>query len=159
MLGMGVYKIVNLHSGKVYVGSSHSVHARWLTHRSQLNNGLHGNPELQSDWSSLGPDGFSFRMLEEVSDASTLIAREQSWMNELTACATGYNRKPIAAPGGAKQSAEMREALRLVMSGLTGREAARQAGVREESLYRRVEYREWRKAQNEKIRSAKGVSL
>jgi hypothetical protein len=46
----------------------------------------------------------------------------------------------------AKTSAEMREALRLVMSGLTGREAARQAGVREESLYRRAEYKEWRKS-------------
>jgi hypothetical protein len=47
----------------------------------------------------------------------------------------------------AKTSAEMREALRLVMSGMTGREAARQAGVREESLYRRVEYKEWRASQ------------
>lgn len=46
----------------------------------------------------------------------------------------------------AKTSAEMRKALRLVMSGLTGREAARQAGVREESLYRRAEYKAWRSA-------------
>jgi len=49
----------------------------------------------------------------------------------------------------AKTSAEMREALRLVMSGLTGREAARQAGVREESLYRRPEYKEWKKGKIE----------
>lgn len=55
----------------------------------------------------------------------------------------------------AKTSAEMREALRLVMSGLTGREAARQAGVREESLYRRAEYREWRSTQARKKESAK----
>lgn len=44
----------------------------------------------------------------------------------------------------AKTSAEMREALRLVMAGMTGREAAKQAGVREESLYRRPEYKAWR---------------
>ncbi len=43
-----------------------------------------------------------------------------------------------------KTSAEMREALRLVMSGLSGRDAARQAGVREESLYRLPEYKKWR---------------
>lgn len=55
----------------------------------------------------------------------------------------------------AKTSAEMREALRLVMSGLTGREAARQAGVREESLYRRAEYREWRASKTTESRSAK----
>lgn len=53
----------------------------------------------------------------------------------------------------AKTSAEMREALRLVMTGMTGREAARQAGVREESLYRRAEYREWRKTQNDILRN------
>jgi hypothetical protein len=40
-----------------------------------------------------------------------------------------------------KMSAEMREALRLVKSGLSGREAAKQAGVREESLYRHAEYK------------------
>lgn len=45
----------------------------------------------------------------------------------------------------AKTSAEMRKALFLVMSGMTGREAARQAGVREESLYRNAEYKEWRR--------------
>lgn len=41
----------------------------------------------------------------------------------------------------AKISAEMREALRLVATGLTGREAAKRAGVREESLYRNAEYK------------------
>lgn len=40
-----------------------------------------------------------------------------------------------------KVSFEMKEALRLVKAGVSGREAARQAGVREESLYRNAEYR------------------
>jgi hypothetical protein len=47
----------------------------------------------------------------------------------------------------AKVSAEMKEALRLVMSGMAGRDAARQAGVREESLYRNQGYKEWRSKQ------------
>lgn len=51
----------------------------------------------------------------------------------------------------AKTSAEMREALRLVMAGLSGREAARQAGVREESLYRRAEYKAFRAEQKSAI--------
>lgn len=50
----------------------------------------------------------------------------------------------------AKVSAEMKEALRLVMSGMTGRDAAKQAGVREESLYRSREYKEWRDKQKAK---------
>lgn len=44
-----------------------------------------------------------------------------------------------------KISAEMKEALRLVKAGMPGREAAKQAGVREESLYRHAEYKDWRK--------------
>lgn len=155
MLGMGVYQIVNDQNGKVYVGSSNSMRARWQTHQSQLNNGIHENPDLQSDWSLLGASGFSFRVLEEVADATALVAREQIWMNKLNACEEGYSRKPIAAPSGSKQSAEMRKALRLVMAGATGRAAAVKAGVREESLYRNAEYKAWR-AEQLKINEAKG---
>jgi hypothetical protein len=43
-----------------------------------------------------------------------------------------------------KVSSEMKEALRLVESGMTGRGAAKQAGVREESLYRNAEYKRMR---------------
>lgn len=53
----------------------------------------------------------------------------------------------------AKISAEMREALRLVMAGATGREAARQAGVREESLYRNAEYKTWKASQAQRRES------
>lgn len=45
----------------------------------------------------------------------------------------------------AKTSAEMRNALSLVYAGMTAREAALQAGVREESLYRHPDYKWWRK--------------
>lgn len=44
----------------------------------------------------------------------------------------------------AKTSAEMKEALRLVKTGMSGRDAAKKAGVREESLYRNKEYKEYR---------------
>lgn len=47
-----------------------------------------------------------------------------------------------------KISAEMKEAIRLAMTGISGRDAARQAGVREESLYRNAEYRAWKQGQN-----------
>lgn len=55
----------------------------------------------------------------------------------------------------AKQSAEMRKALRLVMAGATGRDAAAKAGVREESLYRNAEYKAWR-AEQLKLNETKG---
>jgi hypothetical protein len=46
----------------------------------------------------------------------------------------------------AKTSAEMKEALRLIRTGMRGREAAKQAGVREESLYRHPDYKAYRQA-------------
>lgn len=52
-----------------------------------------------------------------------------------------YNRAMTA-----KTSAEMKEALRLVFAGMRGREAAKQAGVREESLYRHPDYKAFRQA-------------
>lgn len=48
-----------------------------------------------------------------------------------------------------KTSAEMKEALRLVKAGMSGRDAAKKAGVREESLYRNAEYRAWKDAQKQ----------
>jgi hypothetical protein len=46
----------------------------------------------------------------------------------------------------AKQSSEMREALRLVRSGMSGSDAAIKAGVRRESLYRHTDYKAIRAA-------------
>jgi len=43
----------------------------------------------------------------------------------------------------------MKKALQLVKTGATGRDAARKAGVREESLYRNPEYKAWKAAQAE----------
>ncbi len=54
----------------------------------------------------------------------------------------------------AKQSSEMREALRLVRSGMSGSDAAIKAGVRRESLYRHAEYKVLRAAQ--KLSETKG---
>lgn len=48
---------------------------------------------------------------------------------------------------GAKISPQMLKALRLVKAGATGRDAARKAGVREESLYRNPDYKAWKAAQ------------
>lgn len=54
----------------------------------------------------------------------------------------------------AKASAEMRKALRLVQTGMTAREAALQAGVREETLYRHPEYKAWREGGSKVTESA-----
>lgn len=47
--GSGIYAIVNIEKGKVYIGATSSIRTRALLHESQLRNGCHGNKNLSQD--------------------------------------------------------------------------------------------------------------
>jgi hypothetical protein len=57
----GIYAIRCLANGKVYVGSSAGIDARWSEHRYDLNAGRHHSPHLQNAWVKYGAAGFSLR--------------------------------------------------------------------------------------------------
>lgn len=78
----GVYQIRCITTGKVYVGSAVNVYQRWSHHQRALNRGRHKNKHLQAAWSKHGEDSFVFEVLE-ISDRSTLLVREQAWMDRL----------------------------------------------------------------------------
>lgn len=59
----GVYGIRNKVNGKLYVGSSINLGARWSGHKSQLRKGTHGNTHLQSSWVKYGEAAFEFGLL------------------------------------------------------------------------------------------------
>jgi group I intron endonuclease len=75
----GIYLIRNTINGKVYVGSSISMFARWKYHIYLLNSGKHPNRHLQSAWMKTGKDFFEFMIIECCSDES-LIVREKVWV-------------------------------------------------------------------------------
>ena len=77
----GVYAIVNVENGKLYVGSSVHVEDRWKEHFRELQRGIHGNPYLQNAFNKCGPEAFSFHLLESVDDLESLYIREQYWMD------------------------------------------------------------------------------
>ena len=97
----GVYQVKNLANGKVLLGSSLNLEGPLNRHKFMLKIGSHTNKELQKDWNELGPDQFTFNILEEVQqhkddpsfnlkDELTLL--EMIWLEKLQPFGErGYN--------------------------------------------------------------------
>jgi group I intron endonuclease len=110
-INSGVYQIRCLVTGKVYVGSSGTLHRRWRLHRRDLNAGRHSSRRLQNAWSKYGKDAFVFEILELVDDLSLLIQREQYYIDAARSAEPkiGYNISPTAGScRGVKRSVETR---------------------------------------------------
>jgi group I intron endonuclease len=100
----GIYQIKNNKTGKILMGSSTNLHGPLNKHRFMLSIGRHDNAALQSDWEQLGPESFTFEILETVKpsddpafcveDELTLL--EQIWLEKLQPFGErGYNHGPI----------------------------------------------------------------
>lgn len=94
----GVY-VIRSASGAVYVGATRCrLRTRLVTHRSNLRRGRHPNQGLQREWDRTCGEGFTFEVLERVSDdeLASLGEREAWWMERLGAHdrATGFNSQP-----------------------------------------------------------------
>jgi hypothetical protein len=96
----GVFQIKNLANGKVLLGSSLNLEGPLNKHRFMLKINSHPNKELQEDWNELGPEQFSFAVLETVNisdnpnfnlkDELTLL--EEIWLEKLQPFGErGYN--------------------------------------------------------------------
>jgi group I intron endonuclease len=77
----GVYKIVNLKSGKRYIGSSKNIRTRWQQHRNDLNKQKHSNRHLQNAWDLYGEACFKFEVLERC-PLEDLFKVEQQYLDE-----------------------------------------------------------------------------
>lgn len=76
----GIYKITNILSKKVYIGSSKNITKRWWQHKKQLNLGIHHNAHLQASWDLHGSSKFVWEILEECDEVS-LIEIEQKYID------------------------------------------------------------------------------
>lgn len=76
----GIYAIRNKINGKLYIGSSNSVHYRWKQqHRPRLCNNTHYNKHLQHAWNKYGENAFELQIIEECAE-SLLAGREGYWI-------------------------------------------------------------------------------
>ena len=103
----GIYVILNLVNGKVYIGSSVDVVGRLACHKIELARGKHGNMHLQSAWNKHGAGAFSFDVLKECPE-DELLEQEQFHMDVLDSMnpAMGYNSR------GADRQGVMRQEVR-----------------------------------------------
>lgn len=123
----GVYKIVNRVREKLYVGSAKNLYQRRHAHLSNLRAGKHHSLKLQNSWNKYGADAFDFIVLE-LTDASSLMEREQFWINKLSSVEKGYNILPNAGSrSGAPLSTETKIKISMAHKGKKLSRAHREA--------------------------------
>jgi hypothetical protein len=108
----GIYAIVHKISKKAYIGSAINVEKRWSEHKHDLNLNDHDNDYLQKAWNKYGADAFECILLEEVSDLSKLVSREQYWIDKFKTYEdwNGYNIRKVAESNfGLKHTSETRK--------------------------------------------------
>jgi group I intron endonuclease len=96
MKNTGIYMIKNELNGKVYIGSSINIKARWARHKTQLKNNIHTSKHLQSAYNKYGADKFFFEIIQYC-DRNDLAKNEQWWIDHFNASnhKKGYNIKSI----------------------------------------------------------------
>lgn len=76
----GIYKITNIITNKVYIGSSKNIYSRWNKHIYDLKNNKHHSTHLQRSWNYYGNENFKFEIIEECT-SDKLIEREQFYID------------------------------------------------------------------------------
>ena len=77
---IGIYRILNKITRKVYIGSSEIIKNRWKRHKTDLNCNVHHSKHLQRAWNKYGAENFIFSIIEECSE-EILLEREQYYKN------------------------------------------------------------------------------
>ena len=77
----GIYKIINVKTGKIYIGSAKNIKGRLREHLKSLRKGNHKNKYLQFSWNEYGEENFRFEIIEIVENIKYLIEREQYWLD------------------------------------------------------------------------------
>lgn len=81
-INSGIYKIINILNGKVYIGSALHLNNRKCRHFSDLEIGRHHNIYLQRSYNKYSKDKFKFEIIEYVEDKEKLIEREQYYIDQ-----------------------------------------------------------------------------
>lgn len=90
-----IYKITNLQTNQVYIGSSVDVERRWRQHKQCSINEAdhHYNYPLMQAFRQYGIDNFKFEIIETVSTAEEMIQAEHKWIiQEDCIYPNGYNQ-------------------------------------------------------------------
>lgn len=81
MMKSGIYKIICLKTGKIYIGKSVNIEVRFRKHRYDLKIGKHGNPYIQRSFNKYGIENFKMEIIERCSK-EFLFDREYFWITK-----------------------------------------------------------------------------
>jgi group I intron endonuclease len=94
----GIYAIVNLTNGKLYVGSAVHFARRFRQHLHDLRHGKHRNQVLQASFEKHGESSFAFTLLELVQSKEQLVQVEQGYLDQFFDGKNNcYNISPTAS--------------------------------------------------------------
>lgn len=106
---VGIYQIRNVFNGRVYIGSSFDIAARWREHKYDLRMNRHRNQHLQNAYNKYGKDAFVYEVLEILDEDQKELQfeREQYWIDLKEACnkTKGYNiqKEVLVVPRATKK--------------------------------------------------------
>ena len=86
----GVYKVTNIITGDLYIGSSKNIEKRWTDHKSPSRWKRHPGMKLYQAFIKYGLGNFTFEIIEETKD---LHNREQYWIEQLKPIYNNYRAK------------------------------------------------------------------
>ncbi len=97
----GVYRIKNIKTQRVYIGSTIDIFKRWPSHRSQLANNTHDNSKLQNSYNKWGKDVFRYKLIKKLPNTISveiLLLWEQKFIDKYQSAirGKGYNICPVA---------------------------------------------------------------
>ncbi len=92
--GAGIYALINVSSGRMYIGSAINIRQRIKSHDTRMRNG-YPNERFKSDV-AMG-DFFTTIILEKMDSPTKaeLLEKEASYIKHFNALSDGYNRKSI----------------------------------------------------------------
>ena len=110
MQGSGIYKITQVSTGKMYVGSSVDIEKRIKAHFSMLKRGSHFNSKIQQAYDSTDETDFVWEVLEgcRIED---MIEKENFWISSFNATEQGFNIARLSANTGGVLSKEKKKKL------------------------------------------------
>lgn len=79
-MNYGIYKITNIKTKKVYIGSSENLSKRLRDHKNDLISGIHKNFKLQNSWNKHGEENFTFEVILLCAQQD-LISNEQMFID------------------------------------------------------------------------------
>jgi group I intron endonuclease len=99
----GIYSIINIINGWVYIGSSKNIESRFASHSRSLRHNVSKNKSFQADANRYGISAFIFKVIEVMPDTSTneeISEREQYHTTQAHKFGKCYNPKLVVLRKG-----------------------------------------------------------